>query len=133
MPVLTPINPFNSQPEAPPTPWKMPQPLTRVVRWRHHDKTGGRWYTALVVQQDRDSLNLVVLPVGYGGLQQFQEGVKHVDDPSLKEMVVFNPGGVWELSEVDALVHSQAAEIKDLISRVQFLESENAKVFKRPD
>jgi len=85
-----------------PKPWVMPQPKIPVVRWWFGDHSG-QPCTAIVTRAFRDTIDVMVFPPG-DLLPMPKLGCRHISDPSLKGRTEGNPGGLFELVELEATI-----------------------------
>ncbi len=74
--------------------WTMPRPGSGIVLWCNGDKSGGKRF-ALVDRIYDSSIDITLFG---NGMTQGRQGVKHIDDPSLKVVSVPNSGGLFEIT-----------------------------------
>ena len=78
-----------------------------------------------MTRNNGQSINVVVLPDGESGRLIAMEGVRHWSDPGLAKMTMPNPGGIWDLSELDhdrnSIVVEKSYVDKALAQKVEIL------------
>lgn len=88
-----------ANPVVPDVRWTMPVPKSLAVRWYFGDRSG-QPCTAIVTRIYRDTLDVMIFPEG-DMMPSPKLGCRHVDDPTLKGRTVPNPGGLFELTQLE--------------------------------
>ena len=97
IPRTAPTPPVSHKAKADKPNWTMPRPGSGIVLWCNGDKSGGKRF-ALVDRIYDGSIDVTLFG---NGMTQGRQGVKHIDDPSLKVVSVPNSGGLFEITPIE--------------------------------
>lgn len=94
---------------APPPPWKMPQPRLPFIIWRPTILATSETY-GFVAKRYPNALDLSLVAPGSGVLKIYR-GVKHRDDPALRNVIAYTADGVWEECTFEADLNEKLSEL----------------------